>query len=80
MQMAKITASEANAIKRRHSGTLLSLPGVHGVGLHEDEAGNQSLVVLVDAGADLSKLPADIEGLPVTTETTGPFTPLQNVQ
>jgi hypothetical protein len=73
--MAKITASEANAIKRRHSRTLLGLPGVQGVGLHEDEVGNQSLVVLVDAGADLSKVPAQIEGLTVTTETTGPFRP-----
>jgi hypothetical protein len=80
VSMAKITASEANAIKRRHSRTLLSLPGVQGVGLHEDGAGNQSLVVLVDAEADLSKLPAEIEGLPVTTEATGPFRPLQTVQ
>jgi hypothetical protein len=74
--MRKITSEEARAIKDRHSLALLRTPGIHGVGVQEDGAGNQTLVILADPKIAKSSLPADIEGLPVSLETSGPFEPL----
>lgn len=66
---------EVRAIKRRHSARLLQQPGVSGLGVEKDEAGNYVLVIHVDAddlaaGADL---PSEIEGCPVKVVRSGPF-------
>ena len=73
--MTKISSEEARAIKDRHSAALLRTAGVHGVGVREDEAGNQTLVILADPTVEKSMLPLEIEGLPVTLERTEPFRP-----
>lgn len=76
--MAKITNEQALAIKDRHSMALLKTPGVHGVAVREDGAGNQTLLVLADASLEQARLPAQIEGLPVALERTEPFRPLRS--
>lgn len=43
------TEEELREVKRRHSMRLLQLPGVSGVGVEKDSAGNYVLVVHVDA-------------------------------
>jgi hypothetical protein len=73
--MASYTEQEAQAIKDRHSLSLLKMRGVHGVGLQQDKAGNHTLVVLADSTAERSKLPSQIEGLSVSVEESGPFKP-----
>jgi len=73
--MVRITEEQARAIKERHSPVLLKMRGVYGVGLQQDEAGNHKLVVMADATAERTKLPTEIEGLPVSLEETGPFKP-----
>jgi hypothetical protein len=73
--MTKITSEEARAIKDRHSLALLRTPGVYSVGLQEDGAGNQILVILADPKIEKSRLPAEIEGLPVSLEESGPLRP-----
>lgn len=73
--MARLTEEQARAIKERHSPALLKMQGVYGVGLHQDKAGNQKLVIMADATAERAKLPTEIEGLPVSLEETGPFKP-----
>lgn len=73
--MKKITSEEARAIKDRHSLALLRTPGVYSVGVQEDGAGNQTLVILADPNIEKSGLPAEIEGLPVSLEASGPFEP-----
>jgi hypothetical protein len=73
--MTKITSEEARAIKDRHSLALLRTPGVYSVGLQEDGAGNQTLVILADPKIEKSRLPAEIEGLPVSLEESGPLKP-----
>jgi hypothetical protein len=74
--MTRYTDEQAHAIKDRHSLALLKIPGVHGVGLQQDHAGNHTLVVMADATAERSNLPSQIEGLPVSVEESGPFKPL----
>jgi len=71
----KISSDEARAIKDRHSLALLKTPGVHGVGIREDGAGNQTLVIMADPTIEKSGLPAEIEGLPVSLEETSRFGP-----
>jgi hypothetical protein len=62
-------------VKRRHSARLLSQPGVCGVGVEKDDAGNFVLAIHVDAdAADMrSSLPSEIEGYPVRLVGSGPF-------
>jgi hypothetical protein len=67
---------EVKEIKRRHAARLLREPGVCGVGVEKDKAGNFVLAVHVDgtrldAGATV---PDFIEGCPVKRIRSGPFT------
>ena len=71
--MTKFTSDEARAIKDRHSPALLKTPGVHGVGVRADDAGNYELVIMAAPDIERAKLPRDIEGLPVSIEKTERF-------
>jgi hypothetical protein len=62
-------------IKRRNSAQLLQQPGVCGVGVEKDDAGNFYLAIHLDgnnpgAGANI---PDSIEGAPVKRIRSGPF-------
>jgi hypothetical protein len=72
-----LNRDEVREVKRRHSAELLRQPGVSGVGVEKDEAGNYVLAVHVaeNAGAE-SWLPDVIEGCPVKIVRSGPFRPL----
>jgi hypothetical protein len=63
------------AIKRRHSATLLALPGVSGVGVEKDDNGDFVLAVHVnsDEPAVRQLVPDQIEGCPVKRIVTGPY-------
>ncbi|HEX5271863.1 MAG TPA: hypothetical protein VFW33_15300 [Gemmataceae bacterium] len=69
------TEEQARAIKRRHSAELLQQPGVCGVGVEKDESGGYVLAVHLESAdpAVPSRLPAQIEGLPVRLIPSGPF-------
>jgi hypothetical protein len=71
--MTKFTSEEAAAIKDRHSLALLKTPGVHGVGVRVDDAGNHRLVIMAAPDIEKAKLPQEIEGLPVSIEETERF-------
>jgi hypothetical protein len=73
--MPRFTKDEALAIKDRHSLALLKTPGVYGVGVKADDAGNHRLVIMADAGIEKARLPREIEGLPVSIEETERFRP-----
>ena len=66
---------EIREVKRRHSRELLSRPGVSGVGIEKDEAGEYVLAVHLDAGAAEAQesLPREIEGCRVKYIVSGPF-------
>ncbi len=69
------TEEEARAIKRRHSPQLLQQPGVCGVGVEKDEAGNYVIAIHLDTDdpAVRARLPEQIEGHPVKFIRSGPF-------
>ncbi len=64
------------AVKARHSGELLDIPGVHGHGIGLSESGQPVIRVFVtkEEGAKARDLiPAELEGVPVEVEVTEPF-------
>jgi hypothetical protein len=65
--------SRALAVKERHEGELLGLPGVEGVGLTERD-GRETIVLYLRGEEARSGLPREMEGVPVTTEVTGEIT------
>jgi hypothetical protein len=66
---------EAAQIKERHSTRLLSLPGVVGVGVTEDDAGQYALTVHVETDDPevRGRLPDEIEGCPVKVVQSGRY-------
>ncbi|HLI86622.1 MAG TPA: hypothetical protein VKV17_22135 [Bryobacteraceae bacterium] len=70
-----LSEEEASTIKRRHATRLLKLPGVSGVGIEKDAAGNYLLVIHIDSDQPevVTGLPEQVEGLPVRLVRTGPF-------
>jgi len=66
---------EVAEIKRRHSAQLLQQPGVCGVGVEKDDAGNFYLAVHLDASDPRAgeNVPDSIEGTPVKRIRSGPF-------
>lgn len=66
----------ARQIKKRWSRELMQRPDVVGVGLEEDAQGRPVLVVhvLADAaGGTQPGLPAEVDGMPVRIERSGPI-------
>jgi hypothetical protein len=66
---------EVVEIKRRHSAQLLQQPGVCGVGVEKDKAGNFYIAVHLDATSPRAgeNVPQSIEGAPVKRIRSGPF-------
>lgn len=69
------TEEEAREVKRRHSAQLLKQPGVCGVGVEKDEAGNYIIAIHLDTDdPDVrARLPQQIEGYAVRAIHSGPF-------
>lgn len=75
MEEAIATEKEIREVKHRHSARLLSQPGVSGVGIEKDDAGEYVLAVHLDSDNPEGgkELPAEIEGVPVKYVRSGPF-------
>jgi hypothetical protein len=67
---------DAADVKRHHQARLLAMPGVCGVAVASDSAGNPVLQVHVSRDQPRPRLPTDIEGLAVEVRESGPFQPL----
>jgi hypothetical protein len=69
------TELEAREVKRRHSPQLLQQPGVCGVGVEKDEAGNYVIAIHLDTDDPQvrARLPQKLEGLAVRLVQSGPF-------
>jgi hypothetical protein len=69
------TEQEIREVKQRHSARLLSQPGVSGVGIEKDDAGEFVLAIHLDSEDPEAgkELPAEIEGFPVKYVRSGPF-------
>jgi len=66
---------DIHEVKRRHSLELLSQPGVWGVGVEKDDAGQYVLTVRLDTNDPevRRRLPDRIDGYPVKLVQSGPF-------
>jgi hypothetical protein len=73
-------AAPRNAVERlraREEARLLAIPGVTSVGIGLGPAGGEALVLgVLDAGV-ASRLPREIEGIPVIVNVTGPVEALR---
>ena len=71
----KTGLAKVRAVKRKHSASLLRRPGVAGVDIAIDDAGNGSLAVHLDTkDPDVTKgLPDVLDGVPVEYVYTGPI-------
>lgn len=69
------TREKAIEIKKQHSDFLLSLPGVVGVGITEDDSGSYGLVVHLEDEDDelVQKIRDRLSGLSVKFEQTGRY-------
>ena len=67
----------ARDVKRRHEEELFGFPGVVGVGIGADKAGNPVIQVYLAVGGSVGfggpQLPTELEGVPVRAVVTGPF-------
>jgi hypothetical protein len=70
------TLEQVRDVKQRHAPRLLAEPGVSGVGVEKDDAGNYVLAIHLDTAdpAVRDRIPAQIEGSPVKVVVEGgPF-------
>lgn len=69
------TEAELKEVKRRHSPHLLQMPGVCGVGVEKDDAGEYVLAVHVNVDDPQVEqtLPQTLEGHPIKVVRSGPF-------
>ena len=67
------TDSQLETIIRRHEANLLAIPGVTMISRQMVEPGRETIIIgVIDAGV-LADLPAELEGVPVRGEVTGPI-------
>jgi hypothetical protein len=68
----------AERVRARHSSSLMSKPGIVGVGITLDEQRRPAIVVyLVNARAG-RQVPQELDGVPVITHVTGPLAALSS--
>ena len=69
------TAEELKEVKQRHAQELLKQPGVSGVGIEKDDAGDFVLVIHLDSNDPevRANLPDQVEGHRVKYIQSGPF-------
>ncbi|HTK81786.1 MAG TPA: hypothetical protein VL633_05800 [Bacteroidota bacterium] len=67
-----------NDVKEAHTGHLMSIPGVTGVYVGENEEHTPCIVVMVQAKTrDVeNRIPRELEGHPVIVKETGIITPM----
>jgi hypothetical protein len=66
-------ASGLEYVKRNHEGQLMSIEGVEGVGIGQNEIGDAAIIVYLRSEDVKKRLPRTIEGHPVVTHITGPI-------
>lgn len=69
------TFEEAKRIKRKHSATLLKQPGICGLDVQTNAAGEAIICIHVDTkdAEILARIPTNLDGITVKRLHTGPF-------
>jgi len=66
-----MSSSEIERVKNQFEQKLLQIDGVVGVGIGQNEIGDDAIVVYLRDASSEEKIPAEIGGHPVLTEITG---------
>ena len=64
-------ASGVLAVKQRHEEDLMALPGVTGVGVGQNDIGDDAIVIYLEERSAAAQLPTEIDGYDVVVEVTG---------
>jgi hypothetical protein len=62
-----------DAVRERHTPTLMAIDGVVGVAAGQDSIGNDAIVVYLRDESIRQRLPRQVEGWPVIAIVTGPI-------
>lgn len=68
-----VTDSEVLRVKQAHEAQLMAIDGVVGVGIRENEIGEEVIWVYLRDASVRRQVPGELEGVPVVTEVTGEF-------
>lgn len=73
-----LSETQAKDLKRKHSASMLKIPGVVGVGVEKDPEGGFEVVVHLseDDPKLRSTLPRNLDGHHYRVEVSGPFKPM----
>lgn len=71
-------ASQIESVKNRHELKLMQIDGVMGVGIGQNDIGDDAITVYLRSATDKAKIPTELDGYPVTTEITGEIDAQQN--
>ena len=67
----EMPSSETERVLRKHETKLLSIEGVTGAGVTTNRIGEDVIVVYLHGGHVASRVPKELDGVPVETEITG---------
>jgi hypothetical protein len=70
------SSSGVAAVKDRNESRLLAIDGVEGVGIGQNQSGDDAILVFIRDSSVVPRLPTQIEGVPVVTVVTGEIRPL----
>lgn len=70
VQEQELTTPASKVLKEHHD-ELMGMPGVVTIGETRDVVGRPAIMIGVKTARNLSKLPREIDGVPVVTQVTG---------
>jgi hypothetical protein len=68
-----VSESRADQVLDQHELRLMRIRGVEGVGVEQDFAGTERIVIYVRDSAVSRNLPATLDGVPIRVEVSGEF-------
>jgi len=66
-------AASIESVRARNEQRLMAIDGVMGLAIGRNKLGDDAIVVYVRDPSVKSRIPSEVEGYPVETETTGPI-------
>lgn len=64
-------------VKEEHRAQLMAIDGVEGVGVAQNQIGNQGIVVYVRDQEVAKRIPRELDGISVQIQVTGPIDALK---
>ena len=65
--------SAVSSIKQKHEARLMAIDGVEGVGIGQDQIGDEAIVVYARDSGVADRLPRELDGVSLQIVVTGPI-------